>query len=73
MRRLVTAIAALLALSWASCANPCEELAEVACQAAGEQSAECTKAREKAEKASSRDREQCNVAVRLVKSLERVR
>ena len=56
-----------------SCASPCEKLAEVACETAGESSEECRALREGAKRASAEDKRACEVALELVESLEKVR
>lgn len=73
MRRGLLALLLVAALMCGGCGSSCDELARVACEAAGAESSECTKVREKAAKASSEDQRACEVALSLIESLEKAR
>jgi hypothetical protein len=71
LRSTAVALLALASLAAAGCGNPCDELADLTCQAGGEGSQECLSVRDKAAKASSEDKEACGQALTLVGNLER--
>ncbi len=73
MRNLLATVWLAAAILSGGCGSPCDDLANVACEAAGSESPECTKVREKAAKASSEDQRACEVALGLVESLEKAR
>lgn len=68
MNRTLMAILAAVVLLPAlpACSDACKELADVACQKAGEASEECKKIRTRAENASPDDRRSCTTALSLV-------
>ncbi len=57
----------------AGCESPCDQIAGIACEVAGEASEECTRLRDKAGRASADDKEACTVALEVYESLEKVR
>lgn len=71
IRFFVIAVFTLSGLVASGCGNPCEELAEITCQAGGEGSQECQNVRNKAAKASAEDKDACGQALELIGSLER--
>lgn len=76
MSRLSLLVAALIlwaAAALTACGSSCDDLADVACEAAGAESEECVQVRDKASKASSDDQRACEVALALVESLEKAR
>ena len=70
MRTIALMIGAFLLVISAGCSNPCEEIAEVGCQFAGEQSEECAKVRKHAENPSAEDKRACRVVLELVDKLD---
>lgn len=71
LRSSAVTLLALASLAASGCGNPCEELADLTCQAGGEGSQECLTVRDKAAKASAEDKEACGQALTLVGNLER--
>jgi hypothetical protein len=51
------------------CAKPCDELAELGCERAGDDSEHCAKLREQASKAGTEEQRSCRRAVLLVDTL----
>ncbi len=70
IRALFIALLPILLLS-TGCASSCDELAEVTCREAGVDSEECKNAKERASQASAPEKESCDTALDLVKSLEK--
>ncbi len=70
-RSLIRLALVASATTLVGCSNPCEQLSDVACEAAGESSVECKNVRERADKASSADKRSCRVALELVESLSK--
>ena len=66
-------ICVLLLLGSVGCARPCQDLADAACASAGEESAECLKLREKADRADGEMRDACAAALKIRESLSTVR
>ncbi|MFO0748106.1 MAG: hypothetical protein U1F43_20980 [Myxococcota bacterium] len=50
----------------AGCADECKQLADLACEKAGEQSDECKKIRTRAESATADDKRSCGKALAVV-------
>jgi len=70
--RALGAVAFLfVAATTTACGNPCEEIAEIACQKGGEASPECKKTREHAANASSDDKAACETVLSLVQSVNK--
>lgn len=62
--------ALVLGVLWLTgCSKPCGELADHACERAGEGSETCLAIREKASKASSEDQRACRKALDMVETL----
>lgn len=55
------------------CAGPCDDLVEVGCENAGQESPSCKRLRERAERVSPDDKRACSVALELVENLEKAR
>ena len=73
-RHLLTTVFVLLAFAALSgCGGPCDELADIGCENAGEESPSCLRLRERSEKVSRADRRACSVALSLVEALEKAR
>jgi hypothetical protein len=70
IRFLFIALIPLLFLN-SGCASSCDQLAELTCQETGEDSQECKNARTRASEASASEKEGCDRALELVKSLEK--
>lgn len=70
IRALLIALLPILMLS-AGCDSSCDELAQITCQEAGQDSEECKNATERASQASAPEKEGCDTALDLVKSLEK--
>ena len=67
------AVVIVFMLGLVGCSGPCEQLADQACENAGEGSEACTWIRERASRASRDDKRACAVAVELVESLAKAR
>ena len=70
IRALLIALFSILFLN-TGCASSCDELAEITCREAGADSKECKDAKERASQASASEKEGCDTALDLVKSLEK--
>lgn len=55
------------------CDGPCDELVEVGCENAGQESPACERLRDRAERVSPDDKRACKVALSLVENLEKAR
>lgn len=64
-------LAFALAVPTAGCGKPCDELADNACERAGEGSETCQTIRDKASKASSEDQRACKKALDMVETLSK--
>lgn len=65
-RLLLTAVAVLLlAPALTACSDACEELADLACQRAGENSDECKRIRETAARPSVDDKRACTLGLKV--------
>ncbi|MCB9727506.1 MAG: hypothetical protein H6744_02300 [Deltaproteobacteria bacterium] len=73
MRHLLRAAALVLVCVAGACSSPCDAIAERGCAAAGADSDECKQLRETATRASSEDERACEVALRLVETVDRVK
>lgn len=71
MLRVVALSIVALTFAFAACGNPCNELADLTCEAAGEQSLDCDQIRKKAEEATDEDKRACEIGLKLVKDLDR--
>ena len=72
LRRVLGALALLFVVGVTpACGNPCEEIAELACQKGGEASPECKKTREHAASASADDKAACETVLSLVQSVNK--
>ena len=64
-------VALLLVFLVAGCGKPCDEFADLACGASGEESRECVKARDYAEHAPGAEQKICEQALKLASALKR--
>ena len=69
--RFLLLILSLLALT--ACTGPCEELAEISCENAGDSSEACSWITERAGQATNHDKRACKVALELVAELEKAK
>ncbi|MEE2779851.1 MAG: hypothetical protein VYE15_04950 [Myxococcota bacterium] len=69
--RVLSLFVALLALT--ACTGPCEELAEITCGNAGDESESCVWIEERASQATNHDKRACKVALELVANLEKAK
>ena len=70
--RWLATLALMTAIMTSGCSNPCATIADKACETAGDESEECTRLRQVADRASTEERRSCEVALNLVESLEKV-
>jgi hypothetical protein len=73
MRHLLRITGLLLACAIGACAAPCDAIADRGCAAAGAESDECKQLQETAARASNEDERACEVALRLVETVDRVK
>ena len=71
IRALCIALLPILFLQ-AGCTSACDDLAEVTCREAGGDSKECQDAKKRASEASASDKDGCDTALDLVKTLEKL-
>ena len=73
MRRAVLILMAISLMMAGGCAKPCDELADRACERAGDGSETCAKIRDKAKKANSEDQRACRKGLEMVETLSKNR
>jgi hypothetical protein len=69
MKRSILIAATLLGLG--ACANPCHDLADSACETAGEQSESCQRLQTLAGRSSTETQRSCRVALGLIEALDK--
>ena len=69
MKFLLTLCFCLLSLS--ACSNPCHQLADSACETAGDESESCKRLQTLAGRSSTETQRSCRVALTLVEALDK--
>ncbi len=65
MKRHLSVWLVLLGLTLSACGNACKDLADKACERAGDDAKVCIEARARAEKAGPQERDMCATALEL--------